>query len=262
MHKEINLNIMGNEIEQMTIDGPSLRIQLKGQAVRRFPLRTLGHICITGDPANGADTLLALMGKRKLITLFSANGVLKGQLYNPKKRESLLLNLLEESAHDPALAQARAEWFENSRLQAFAMVGITKGCDIMAIRSLRKQLGRTLSELDLKREHKTVTKWLRGITEICITKILAKRGIPLHGHQCNRIRRQLGRIAEPVYLHAALHWLVANPAVETTPKNMTVVMGNFQRTLYPTLARCLYQLQVRLEQAICTPTTMQKRKHR
>ena len=110
MYELISLNIQGSKILQFYIDGPALRLRRQGEATRWFPLRRIRQICITGELANGAETLVKLAEKRIPITLFSASGKLLCQMIHPDSAPAELTQLLDEVSHDVALADAYQQW--------------------------------------------------------------------------------------------------------------------------------------------------------
>jgi len=260
MYELISLNIQGNRIEQLSIDGPALRLRLQGEATRWFPLRRIRHLCITGELNSSTETLLKLAQKRILITLFSSCGKLQCQIFHPLNETPQLVHLIDECANDLALASARNNWYENALLQSFAYTGFNRGCSKLAIKSFRKNLSIILRTKQIRPQFKTVNLWMSGIAQVAIVRLFCEKTIPLFGRERNRLRRQLAEISRPLVQQASLYWIVQNPDIDPSPARLAYDMGKFEHHLTPWLSRCINELELALEQASFTPTVEQTRR--
>lgn len=260
MYELISLNIQGNKILQFCIDGPALRLRRQGEATRWFPLRRIRQICITGDLATGTETLIKLAEKRIPVTLFSATGKLLCQMIHPDAAPAELTQLLDEASHDVALQQAYEHWYENTRLQAYAYVGASRGCVKLAHEVYTQELGEVLNHYQLKETHQQATSWMHGISQTGISRVLDEKGIDLHGQHRSRLQHQLSKISWPIEQQAAYRWLIRNHHQPVTPRNLHHALGQLEQELIPWFARCLHQLQSALEQASYTATADQKKR--
>lgn len=259
MHESISLTLKGASLTYFSLDGPALRIKRQGEATRWFPLRRLRQVCITGQPATGMETLLKLANKRIPVTVFSATGELICQLLHPETSTTDLNQLLEESQQDVALSSARAEWLEHALLRAHARVGIKKGDSRLARKAHEEAQGQQLNQLALRETHTEACKWLLGISQTGITRLLDEKSLPLHGSLRHQLHLQLCEIAHPLVQQTALEWLLKNRYKRVTPGSLQQAFQTFQTQHLPWLASCLNHLETALEQASYTPT-LEKRK--
>lgn len=257
MYELISLNIQGSKILQFYIDGPALRLRREGEATRWFPLRRIRQVCITGELANGIETLIKLAEKRIPVTLFSASGKLLCQMIHPDTAPAELTQLLDEVSHDIALEETYNQWYENTRLQAYAYVGVSRGCTKLAHEVFTQELGQILNRYQLKETHDQALSWMQGISQTGIARVLDEKGIPLHGQHRTRLHHQLSKISWPIEQQAAYRWLVHNHHQPVTPRNLHHAMGQLEQELIPWFSRSLHQLQSALEQASYTPTVNQ-----
>lgn len=250
----VSINIQAAKLVQFYIDGPALRIRREGEATRWFPLRRIRQICITGQLEVGLETLFKLAEVRIPVTLFTASGRLRCQLLHPQSQLADLTQLLEESKHDIALKDIQEQWYENSRLQAYAYVGVSKGCVKLAHKDFVQKQGEKLNRYLLKITHQNAVGWMQGISQTGITRLLDKKGLPLHGTERSQLHRQLSEIAWPIEQQAAYRWLVRNKNKAASQRNLHNAMGELEQLLMPWFERCLNQLQSGLEQASYTAT--------
>lgn len=260
MHELISLNIQGNKILHLSIDGPALRLRLQGEATRWFPLRRIRHLCITGELNTGTEVLIKLAEKRIPVTIFSSSGKLLCQMLHPDSEVSEFSQLLEEAEYDIALKQAYADWFENTSLQAYAYVGVRRGCVKLAQAVFEQELGETLNYYQLKDSHNQAAQWMNGISQTGITRAITEKGVPLHGIHRSQLHHQLSEISWPIEQQAAYRWLVNNNHQPITPRALHHALGQLEQELLPWFARCLHQLQSTLEQASYTPTTTSRQR--
>lgn len=260
MHELISLTLRGASLTTFTLDGPALRVKRQGEATRWFPLRRLRQVCITGQPATGMETLLKLASKRIPVTVFSHNGELVCQLLHPDTETADLNQLLEEAQHDIALTHAREEWFEHALLRAYARVGIKKGDSRLAMQAFIETLRHQLKSLELRETHTEAVKWLLGISQTGITRLLDEKSLPLHGSLRHPLHFQLSEIAKPLVRQTAFDWVVENRFKRVTPGSLQQAFQVFQTLHLPWLAQCLQHLQTALEQASYTPTLEQRKR--
>lgn len=158
----VSINIQAAQLVQFYIDGPALRIRREGEATRWFPLRRIRQICITGQLEVGLETLFKLAEVRIPVTLFTASGRLRCQLLHPQSQPADLTQLLEESKHDIALQEVQEQWYENSRLQAYAYVGVSKGCVKLAHKDFVQKQGEKLNRYLLKITHQNAANYINS----------------------------------------------------------------------------------------------------
>lgn len=250
----VSINIQAAKLVQFYIDGPALRIRREGEATRWFPLRRIRQICITGQLEVSLETLFKLAEVRIPVTLFTASGRLRCQLLHPQSQLADLTQLLEESKHDIALKDIQEQWYENSRLQAYAYVGVGKGCVKLAHKDFVQKQGEKLNRYLLKITHQKAAEWMQGISQTGITRLLDKKGLPLHGTERSQLHKKLSEIAWPIEQQAAYRWLVRNKNKAASQRNLHNAMGELEQLLMPWFERCLNQLQSGLEQASYTAT--------
>ena len=260
MHESISLTLKGSSLTYFALDGPALRVKRDGEATRWFPLRRLRQVCITGQPSTGMETLLKLANKRIPVTVFSATGELICQLLHPETAITDLNQLLEESSRDVALADARAAWLEHALLRAYGRAGIKKGDSRLAKNAFMEYLGQRLNQLGLQETHTEACKWLLGISQTGITRLLDEKSLPLHGSLRHQLHLQLCEIARPLVQHTAWLWLENNPGKRVTPASLQSAFQTFQTQHLPWLTGCLNHLETALEQASYTPTLEQHKR--
>lgn len=257
-----SLNILASKITYFKIDGPALRLRLQGQASRWFPLRKIRQVCITGDLTTGTETLFKLAEQRIPVTLFSLSGKFRCQIIHPQTATTSLPQLLEEAEHDPALQQAYAHWHENTSLQIYANLGVTKGCPKLAQKTFTEQLGQALNQNKLKKLFNHLNEWLQGVNQANLAKALDAAGVPLHGKQRYQLQKVLTQLTQPIKQTTAYNWLANNPGKQPTPNNLQHAMAQLERQLNHQLSSWLNQLYLQLEQASYTPTVERKPRKR
>jgi len=128
-----SLYLDGTDKLRVAADGPALEVAAEGQAVRRFPLRRLGRLCVTGSVVLSAEALTACLNQGIAIAFLRSDGGLAGMAWPALPRVERTANRLEALVRRP-------DWrsrYENWRRSA----------ERAAVLSVLRQLGRWVADL-------------------------------------------------------------------------------------------------------------------
>lgn len=166
-----------SKLEQLTVDGPALRIGLREQASRLFPLRRLARIHVIGDIDAGFCALLHCAEQQIPVAFFSTHGKLRCQLYYPVFENGILSHWLEHIEFDPKLRQLYNEWLQLQMLHVLGEIGCRDGNSTNRL-EIAEQRMLTLIHHHWSRGHlREARDWLQGILTSHLSQLIVQHGL-------------------------------------------------------------------------------------
>ncbi len=171
-----SLVIDSRKLHYMGMDGPALKIVMRGRSSVLFPLRRLCRIHILGIPGCGIEALLFCAERQVPVAFFDFNGRLRCRLNPPGGTPSLIDHWFEHVEFDPQISQLYDDWVLHQKLHAISRLGVVGGaCEARrkllyeALRGFcRKQLG--------KDQFKLALEWLEGLLNFHLEQLIEEYG--------------------------------------------------------------------------------------
>lgn len=130
-----SLYLDGTRTLRVTADGPSLEVAAKGQAVRRFPLRRLGRLCVTGSVVLSAEALTACLNRGIAIAFLRPDGGLAGMAWPALARVERTADRLEGLVGRPDWRSQYENWRRSAERAAVLSVLRQFGCWVADLRA-------------------------------------------------------------------------------------------------------------------------------
>ncbi len=197
---ERHLVIDAREPVHVQLDGPSLIVRRTGESARRFPVRLLKQIVVTGRQLDGLPAVTDCAAQQINVFFLSGNGELRAQLLGPFENTIDWNEWLEQchwkrswlTVYESAIKQQWHCLLKESR--AFQNIRYTH-----RIRYY-EEVATTLKRRWGKSVYRDVRQWLQGFITVLVTEVMAETGIA-PGH---RFRGRLLKDAAQLILMNAL----------------------------------------------------------
>lgn len=117
-----SLVIDSRKLARMGMDGPALKVTMRGRSAILFPLRRLCRIHILGTPESGMDALLFCAEQRVPVAFFHFNGRLRCRLHSSGGAPALLLlyalaTRVQQQAAFRVTAQSMTEFYQRQAME-------------------------------------------------------------------------------------------------------------------------------------------------
>lgn len=171
------LVIDAREPVHMQLDGPSLIVQRAGQSARRFPVRLLKQIVVTGRQLDGLPAVTDCAAQQINVFFLSGNGELRAQLLGAFENTSDWNEWLEQccwkrswlKVYESAIKQQWRCLFRESRtFQNIRYIHRIRYCEEVAA-ALKRRWG--------KSTYRDARQWLQGFITVLVTEIMVETGI-------------------------------------------------------------------------------------
>jgi CRISPR/Cas system-associated endonuclease Cas1 len=120
------LVIDAEKTSHVLLDGPALRITMKCQSPRLFPLRRVARIHVIGQVENSFDAMVACAEKQIPVAFFTKQGKLRCQLYYPIFENGVISHWFEHVEFDEEAKRIYSEWLACQTLNLLAYMGFKK----------------------------------------------------------------------------------------------------------------------------------------
>lgn len=243
------LVIDSRKLESLSMDGPALKVRMRTQSARLFPLRRLSRIHVVGSISDGLDTLLHCAEQQVPVAFFTINGRLRCQLYFPVFENSLISHWLEHVDFDVEARQVYEDWLHHQTLHVMSLIGWNQGAREVRFQCLSDRL-RHLCNCAIG--HKTflhAMEWLDGILAVHLSQVIVSHGL---SNQSSGKRRLMSDIA-PICQLLLIYYLacaVERKKIRISAQSMSDLYQKHSSDIEHTTKRMLSQLATRLESIV------------
>lgn len=208
------------KLVRMGMDGPALKVVMRGRSPVLFPLRRLRRIHILGTPSNGMEALLYCAEQQIPVAFFSSTGHLRCRLSPAAELPALVDHWFECVEFDVEVGQLYRDWAENQERFAWSRLGVSSGTNIsrrkLAVEALqgycRARLGRI--------KFQEFMQWMDGLLGFHVGQIIESCGFKQERNRA-RLREDMKRILEPCLLHALAKRLQHKSVLNVSAQSVT-----------------------------------------
>jgi hypothetical protein len=233
------LVIDARRLDSLSVDGPALKVRMRSQSSRMFPLRRLSRVHVVGAIKDGLEPLLHCAENQIPVAFFTVSGRLRCQLYFPVFENSIISHWLEHVDFDVEAKQLYDDWLFHQTLHVISMMGYTEGA-----RESRYQL----IEEKLRGFH-TAMDWLSGMLAVHISQLIVDYGLSNQSRGKRRLMDDISPICE-LWLIYFLAAHASKRRVRVAAQSMSDLYQKHSAEIEYTVRRMLTQLATRLESIV------------
>lgn len=236
-------------LESLSVEGPTLKVRMRSQSPRLFPLRRLSRVHVVGAIKDGLDSLLHCAENQIPVAFFSVSGRLRCQLYFPVYENSVLSHWLEHVDFDIEARQLYDDWLFHQTLHVISRMGYTEGACESRYQRIEEKLRGLCNRFLGKKEFHTAMDWLSGMLAVHISQLIVNYGLSNQSRGKRRLLNDISPICEL--------WLIYFLATHASKRKVRIAaqsMSDFYQThseeIEYTVRRMLTQLATRLESIV------------
>lgn len=243
------LVIDSRRLENLSIDGPALKVRMRTQSPRLFPLRRLSRIHVVGAIKDGLESLLHCAENQIPVAFFTVAGRLRCQLYFPVFENSIISHWLEHVDFDVEARQIYDDWLFHQTLHVISTMGYTQGARESRFQLLDEKL-RSICVRHLgKKEFHLAMDWLNGMLAVHISQLIVHYGLSNQSRGKRRLMEDISPICE-LWLIYFLATHVSKRRVRIAAQSMSDLYQKHSEEVDYTVRRMLTQLATRLESIV------------
>ena len=239
-------------LSHLSMDGPALKVRVRQQSHRLFPLRRLSRIHVIGSRTleQGFDALLTCAEKQIPVAFFTVQGKLRCQLYFPVYENSMLSHWLEHVEFDPQANEQYQQWLEHQRVHIIAMMGMRQGCREKRMDQVREILhAHCNNKLGRDSFHQAMA-WLQGMMSAHVSQLIVEHGLSNQSRGKRRLMEDISPLCE-LWLNGALvEMLGSRKKLRIDGVGMSALYQSQTDRIDYMVRRMLIQLSTRLEAII------------
>jgi len=244
-----SLVIDARNLDRLGLDGPALKVVMRGKSPILFPLRRLCRVHLIGMPNQGMEALMHCAEQNIPVAFFRLNGQIRCTLQKPQLERAQLDHWFEHVEFDPEVQQLYNDWRQHQALHALAQLGFNRGDGAVrqqlvyeALRGVcRSRLGKDMFG--------TALEWLDGLMTFHLLQVVEQFGFT-HPRAKQLLLQDIKPIADLGLLYAFTRHVQASATFRVTPRSMTVFYQDNAQVLEYGFRRMLSQLTMRLEAVI------------
>ena len=244
-----SLVIDSRKLLRMGMDGPALKVIMRGRSSVLFPLRRLQRIHILGTPDSGMEALLFCAEQRIPVAFFHFNGRLRCRLLPTGGAPALIDHWFEHVEFDPQIGQLYDDWVLHQGLHAMSRLGISGGISEsrkkLVYETLRGYCRQQLGKENLN----TALDWLDGLLQFHLEQVIEEFGFVQQRGKL-KLLADIKPICDLGLLHALAGHLQQRANFSITAQNMTAFYQRQSTELEFSSRRMLTQLVTRLETVV------------
>lgn len=243
------LVVDARKVERLSLDGPALKVRIKTQSARLFPLRRLSRIHVLGELEAGLDALIHCAEHQIPVAFFTVRGKLRCQMYFPVLENTIIAHWLEHVEFDQAARDEYCEWRSHQCLNLLAQIGWRNNPREDRLKLAEESLNHVCKKAMGEKDFRLACEWLNGMLAVHMSQIIVNHGMANQ----SRGKRWLMDDLQPLFAI----WLKYRMAEHLKRRKLQVTangMSNFYQDQSAwvdyTLRRMLTQLATRLEAII------------
>lgn len=245
-----SLVIDTQQLEKLGIDGPALKVTMRGKSAILFPLRRLCRIHLLGTRVSGLDALMQCAEHNIPIAFFKRTGQLRCRLLPPNGERAVVDHWFEHIEFDQEINQIYDNWRTGQTLYTLSQLGFNQGGKSkvqhkLAFEALRK-FGRKILG---KNSFETAMEWLNGLLSFQIMQIIESFGF-IQPSARERILKDILPLCLLGLLYGFVHHLHQNREFTVTPMHMTKFYQLQSNEIEFSTRRMLIQLVNQLEAVV------------
>lgn len=244
-----SLVVDSRKLLRMGMDGPALRVTMRGSSPVLFPLRRLRRIHMLGTPDNGMEALLFCAEQQIPVAFFHHNGRLRCRLNPAAGTSGLIDHWFEHVEFDPELSQLYDDWILHQELNAISQLGVNIGA-CKSRKNLVYEALRGLCRQKLGRENlKAALEWLEGLLYFHLEQVIEEFGF-VQPRGRKKLLADIKPICDLWLLHTLAEGLQRCARFSVTAQSMTALYQKRAPQLEFASRRMLTQLVNRLESVV------------
>lgn len=249
MSTQTFLVIDSRNLESLDIDGPALKVRMRTESTRLFPLRRLSRIHVIGTIRDGLDTLLHCAESQIPVAFFNIHGKLRCQLYYPVFVNSNISHWLEHVEFDVQARELYNEWILHHSLHVLSTIGFSDGPRETRLSKAEERLREECNKQMGRAQFRNAMDWLYGISSAHISQIVLSYGLANQYSRKRRLMEDLFPLVTMMLIYS-LCKETRNRKIAVTAKSMSQMYQRQADQIEYTIRRMLSQLEARLESII------------
>ncbi len=245
----MSLVIDARKLDQLTLDGPSLRVRMRLKSAMLFPLRRLSRIHVIGAISNGLDALLHCAEQQIPVAFFTVTGRLRCQLYYPVYDNSLLSHWIEHVDFDVQARQVYDDWLQHQMLHELSRIGANQGAREQRYQLVNETLRHLCKQKLGGREFHAAEAWLEGMMNVHLSQLVVDFGLANQSRGKRRLLADISPVGQLWWLYF-LALAVQRSKVRVTPQTMTELYQQHSAHIDYTVRKMLTHLASRLESIV------------
>jgi len=243
------LVIDSRRLARLSMDGPALKVHMRTQSARLFPLRRLSRIHVIGVIRDGLDTLLHCAEHQIPVAFFTVAGKLRCQLYFPVYENSLISHWLDHVEFDMEAKQIYDEWLFHQTLQSLSMMGYTHGIRENRYQLIEEKL-RSICKQNLGyKDFTAAMDWLFGMLSVHLSQLIVSHGLAIQSRGKRRLMNDISPLCE-LWLLFFLASHASKRRVRVSAQAMSDFYQQYSCQIEHTVLQMLTQLASRLESIV------------
>lgn len=243
------LVIDSRRLDQLSLDGPALKVRLHAQSARLFPLRRLSRIHVVGAITDGLEPLLHCAEHQIPVAFFTLTGKLRCQLYFPINENSLISHWLDHVDFDVEAKQIYEEWLLHQTLHMLSMVGHTVGNRESRYKLVNESLRSICKRFLGSKDFQSAMDWLNGILAVHLSQLIVDYGLSNQSRGKRRLMQDISPVCE-LWLVNILATKAGKHRIKITAQTMSDFYQQQSGQIEYTARRMLTQLVSSLESII------------
>lgn len=171
------LVVDARKVERLSLDGPALKVRVKAQSPRLFPLRRLSRIHVLGELDAGLDALIHCAEHQIPVAFFTVKGKLRCQLYFPVLENTIIAHWLEYVEFDQAAKDEYSEWRMHQCLHLLAQMGCRNNPREDRLQLMEESLNHICKKSLGEKEYRLACEWLNGMLTVHMSQVIVNHGL-------------------------------------------------------------------------------------
>jgi hypothetical protein len=244
------LIIDAQNLEELVIDGPAIRIRLIKKSSRLFPLRRLSRIHISGNLSVGFNALIACAECQIPVTFFTIRGKFRCQLYYPMIEKTWLAHWIDIIEYDIDAKTQYEEWLAHQTLHLLAGIGEKNGAHNIRLELVREKINFRCMSILGEIAYRETTEWINGLLLAHLAHVMVVFGLSnkSRGYQC--LQGDILPLCQIWLYHYLILEVETNLAWESKLEGISKFYQRYAESIEYLVRRMLIQLSSRLESIV------------
>jgi hypothetical protein len=243
------LVIDARKLDSLSIDGPALKVRMRMQSIRLFPLRRLSRIHVIGTLRDGLDSLLHCAEHQVPVAFFTYAGKLRCQMYFSVVENSIISHWLEHVDFDVEAQQIYEDWLQHQTLHLMSQLGYSEGARETRFKRLSEKLRNICNNKMGHRDFGDAMDWLIGIFTVHLSQLIVDHGLSNQSSGKRRLLKDISPVCE-IWLIYFLAMAASKRKIKVSAQSMSDLYQQHADDIEYTARRMLSQLATRLESIV------------